>query len=325
MSHYTHFTTEERELSRELKALGYSICQIAVRLGRNKSSVSREFKRNSNKDGSYSAHTADDRYKQRRKRCGRKPMLQPDSPVKEYVIEKLSLDWSPDEISHRAKLDNEAFSISYNTIYRAIESGIISKKLRNHLRIKRIKNRKAKANDKRGKIADRVMISDRPECINNRIEVGHWESDTVLGKRNTGCIATHVERVTGYLIAFRLPNLKDDIFRIKTVDVFKKLPAALKKSFTVDNGNEFRSHSELAAQTGMDIYFCDPYSPWQRGSNENTNGLLRQYFPKGTSFKDFSDDYFESVVDLINNRPRKRLGYRTPAEVFYDSFSKCCT
>ena len=325
MSHYTHFTTEERELSRELKALGYSICQIAARLGRNKSSVSREFKRNSNKDGSYSAHAADDRYKQRRKRCGRKPMLQTDSPVKEYVIEKLSLDWSPDEISHRAKLDKEAFSISYNTIYRAIESGVISKKLRNHLRIKRIKNRKAKANDKRGKIADRVMISDRPEIINNRIEVGHWESDTVLGKRNTGCIATHVERVTGYLIAFRLPNLKDDIFRIKTVDVFKKLPAALKKSFTVDNGNEFRSHSELAAQTGMDVYFCDPYSPWQRGSNENTNGLLRQYFPKGTSFKDFCDDYFERVVDLINNRPRKRLGYRTPAEVFYDSFSKCCT
>ena len=119
MSHYTHFTTEERELSRELKALGYSICQIAARLGRNKSSVSREFKRNSNKDGSYSAHAADDRYKQRRKRCGRKPMLQTDSPVKEYVIEKLSLDWSPDEISHRAKLDKEAFSISYNTIYRA--------------------------------------------------------------------------------------------------------------------------------------------------------------------------------------------------------------
>ena len=145
MSHYTHFTTEERELSRELKALGYSICQIAARLGRNKSSVSREFKRNSNKDGSYSAHAADDRYKQRRKRCGRKPMLQTDSPVKEYVIEKLSLDWSPDEISHRAKLDKEAFSISYNTIYRAIESGVISKKLRNHLRIKHIKNRKAKA------------------------------------------------------------------------------------------------------------------------------------------------------------------------------------
>lgn len=325
MSHYTHFTTEERELSRELKALGYSICQIAARLGRNKSSVSREFKRNSNKDGSYSAHAADDRYKQRRKRCGRKPILQTDSPVKEYVIEKLSLDWSPDEISHRAKLDKEAFSISYNTIYRAIESGVISKKLRNHLRIKHIKNRKAKANDKRGKIADRVMISDRPEIINNRIEVGHWESDTVLGKRNTGCIATHVERVTGYLIAFRLPNLKDDIFRIKTVDVFKKLPAALKKSFTVDNGNEFRSHSKLAAQTGMDVYFCDPYSPWQRGSNENTNGLLRQYFPKGTSFKDFCDNYFERVVDLINNRPRKRLGYKTPAEVFYDFFSKCCT
>ena len=325
MSPYTHFTTEERELSRELKALGYSICQIASKLGRNKSSVSREFKRNSNKDGSYSAHAADERYRRRRKQCGRKPMLQNDSPLKDYVIEKLSIDWSPDEISHRAKLDKEAFSISYNTIYRAIDSGIISKKLRDHLRIKHIKNRKAKNNDKRGKIADRVMISERPECINNRNEVGHWESDTVLGKRNTGCIATHVERVTGYLIAFRLPNLKDDIFRIKTVDVFNTLPADLKKSFTVDNGNEFRSHCELAAQTGMDIYFCDPYSPWQRGTNENTNGLLRQYFPKGTSFNEFCDDYFDYVVELINNRPRKRLGYKTPAEVFYEYFVKCCT
>lgn len=186
MSHYTHFTTEERELLRELKALGYSICQIAARLGRNKSSVSREFKRNSNKGGSYSAHAANDRYKQRRKNCGRKPMLEKDSKVKEYVIEKLSLDWSPDEISNRAKLDKETFSISYNTIYRAIDNGIIPKKLRNHLRTKRIKNRKAKSSDKRGKIADRVMISERPENINDRIEMGHWESDTVSGKRNTG-------------------------------------------------------------------------------------------------------------------------------------------
>ena len=314
MSLYAHFTTEERELSRVYKEQGLNFSQIAKKLGRNKSSVSREFKRNSNKDGSYSAHTADLRYKQRRKNCGRKPILQTNEALRCQVIEKLEEYWSPEQIS-----------ISYNTIYRAIESGVISKKLRNHLRIKRIKNRKAKANDKRGKIADRVMISDRPECINNRIEVGHWESDTVLGKRNTGCIGTHVERKSGYIAGFMLPDRKNDVFNKATVALFENMPNILKKSFTVDNGKEFLSHNELSQKTGMIVYFCDPHSPWQRGCNENANGLLRQYFPKGSSFANITDKRLLEVFTLINNRPRKRLGFKTPAEVLYESLNFCCT
>ena len=325
MSHYTHFTTEEREKSRVMLEQGFSFRAIARKLNRSPSSVSRELRRNANKDGSYSAHAADKRYKQRRKSCGRKPMLVCDSPMKEYVVKGLEQQWSPEEISGRAKLEKQDFSVSYNTIYRAIEAGYIPKTYRKHLRLKKIKNRKRKKNDKRGNIADRVMIGDRPEYINNRSEFGHWEADTVLGKRNTGCLGTYVERKSGYLISFKIPHRRDDVFKDASINAFSNIPKCLKKSITVDNGTEFTSHKELSAKTNMDIYFCDPYSPWQRGSNENTNHLLRQYFPKGSSFLDFDDKQLAFVVNLLNNRPRKRLGFKTPNEVLSEFLSKCCT
>ena len=325
MSHYTHFTTEEREKSRVMLEQGFSVRAIARTLKRSPSSVSRELRRNSNKDGSYSAHAADKRYKQRRKSCGKKPKLDCDSPLKDYILNCLELQWSPDEICGRAELEQLGYSISYNTIYRAIDLGYIPKSYRKHLRLKKIKNRKRKSNDKRGNIADRVMICDRPEYINNRSEFGHWEADTVLGKRNTGCIGTYVERKSGYLIAFKIPHRRDDVFKDASVNAFSSIPKSLKKSITVDNGTEFTSHKELSAETNMDIYFCDPYSPWQRGSNENTNHLLRQYFPKGSSFLDFDDEQLAFVINLINNRPRKRLGYKTPNEVLSEFLFKCCT
>jgi len=124
-----------------------------------------------------------------------------------------------------------------------------------------------------------------------------------------------VERKSGFLVAFKIPNRQDKAFTVATIASFAKISERLKKSFTVDNGKEFAAHKELAESTGMKVYFCDPYSPWQRGSNENTNGLLRQYFPKGSSFANISDERLQAVVDLINNRPRKRLGFRSSAEV----------
>jgi IS30 family transposase len=153
-----------------------------------------------------------------------------------------------------------------------------------------------------------------------KFQFSHWESDTVFGKRSTGCIGTHVERKSGFLVAFSLPDLQDNAFTKATVEAFKSVPNKLKKSFTVDNGKEFADHENLALQCGMNVFFCDPYSPWQRGTNENTNGLLRQFFPKGSSFKGISDD-LEFVVNLLNNRPRKRLGFRTPYEILH----KRCT
>ena len=326
MSLYVHFTTEERELSRVYKEQGLNFSQIAKKLGRNKSSVSREFKRNSNKDGSYSAHTADLRYKQRRKNCGRKPILQTNEALRCQVIEKLEEYWSPEQIEGRAKLENYGFHvISNKTIYRAIENGVVPKSMRLYLRLKRVRNRKKKADDKRGMLQDTVSIHDRPKEIDERKEFGHWESDTVLGKRNTGCIGTHVERKSGYIAGFMLPDRKNDVFNKATVALFENMPDILKKSFTVDNGKEFLSHSELSQKTGMIVYFCDPHSPWQRGCNENANGLLRQYFPKGSSFANITDKRLLEVFTLINNRPRKRLGFKTPAEVLYESLNFCCT
>lgn len=321
MSHYTHFTLEERELSMVLMAQGFSLRASARKLNRSPSSLFRELRRNSNKNGTYSASAADNRYRHRRKHCGRKAKLLSDNRLKEYVISKLSVNWSPEQISGRSKLDRESFSISYNTIYRAIDKGVISKSFRSFLRLKHIKNRKRKPNDKRGKFADRMPISDRPKEINDRIEFGHWESDTVQGKRGTGCIGTHVERKSGFLVAFKLSLKRDYLFNEATEQAFSKLPLCFKKSFTVDNGMEFLLHKELMAKTNMVVFFCDPYSPWQRGTNENTNGLIRQFFPKRTSFENITDEKLAYVVDLINNRPRKRLGYRTPLEIF----SKCCT
>ena len=318
MCHYTHFTTEERELSRVLKAQGFSVRAIARTLNRTASSVSREFRRNSKADGTYSAHYADKLYRARRKNCGRKPKLKSQA-LRDHVIARLLLRWTPEQIAGRAKLDKEPFSISYSTIYRAIDSGVLPRQLKKIMRFK-WKYKKHKPDEKRGKIPDTVSIHKRPRGAENRSRYGHWESDTVLGMRKTGCIATHVERKCGFLVAAKLSDRQDNAFTNATIKAFDDIPEKLKKSFTVDNGKEFAAHKELAAATGMKVYFCDPYSPWQRGTNENTNGLLRQFFPKGTSFADITDVMLAEVVDLINNRPRKRLGYLSPAEVIHKFF-----
>lgn len=318
MCHYSHFTTEEREMSRVLKAQGLSIRAIAKKLNRSPSTVSREFRRNCYADGTYSAHHADKLYQKRRKNCGRKPKLQ-SGAVRDYVVEKMNLRWSPEQIAGRARLDKETFSISFSTIYRAIDSGVLPSQLKKIMRFK-WKHKKCKGDDRRGKIPDTTPISKRPAGAENRTRFGHWESDTVSGMRKTGCFGTHVERKSGYLIAFRIDDRQDKAFNKATIEAFSSVPDKLKKSFTVDNGKEFAAHKELTAATGMKVYFCDPYSPWQRATNENTNGLIRQFFPKGTSFADITDDDLQYVVDLINNRPRKRLNFLSPYEVLKKFF-----
>ena len=323
MNRYTHFTIEEREKARCLLEQGSSIRAIARILDRSPSSVSREFKRNCYKNGSYAAHHAQKLYSKRKKRCGKTPKLF-DEIIKSYVLERMELRWTPEQICERAKLENQRFSLSYTTIYRAIDNGVLPRQTKKIMRFK-WKYKKRKTTDKRGIIQNTTSIHDRPKSVNDRDEAGHWESDTVLGKRKTGCFGTHVERVSGYLVAFYLTDRKDKIFNRATVNAFEKFPTSVKKSFTVDNGKEFTHHQELADQTKMSVYFCDPHSPWQRGTNENTNGLLRQFFPKGTSLADVSNEELNYVVNLINNRPRKRLGWKTPTEVFNSILLKCCT
>ncbi len=320
MCHYTHFTTEERELSRGWLSQGFSFRAIARKLKRSVSSVSREFRRNSYADGTYAAHHADKLYRERRKNCGRKLKLN-DEITRKYVIEKMELLWSPEQIAGRAKLDKEPFSISYATIYRALHSNVLPARLKKKTRLMwHYKKHKADKDDKRGKIPDTLSIHERPLGAENRSRYGHWEGDSVLGKRKTGCLGTHVERISGFLVCFKRKDLHGKDFASATIQAFKNIPDKLKKSLTVDNGKEFLYHKDITAATGMKVYFCDPYSPWQRGTNENTNGLLRQFFPKGTSFAHITDELLAEVVDLINNRPRKRLGFLTPSEVLKKFF-----
>ncbi len=319
MSHYTHLTIEERENAMVLHKQGKRNNEIARALGRSPSTVSRELKRNMGTDG-YSASGAQRQYKQRRKRC-RRNLIFKNEELASYVIERLNKQWSPEQIEGRAKLEKYPIHFSFISIYRAIAGRILPISLHKQMRIKS-KKRSKKSDDKRGKVLDCLTIHDRPSYVENRKSIGHWESDSVLGQRKTGSIGTHVERKTGFLIAFKMDDRKGDAFNAATVKAFEKIPGKYKKSFTVDRGVEFYSHKQLSKDTGMKVFFCDPYHPWQRGTNENTNGLLRQYFPKGSSFADISQISLQLVVDNINNRPRKRLGFRTPAELF---LKYCCT
>ena len=274
-----------------MKAQGPSIRTIARKLGESPSSVSREFRRNCYANGYYAAYHADRLYRKRRKNCGRKAKLLDDA-IRDYVMEKMNLHWSPEQIAERTKRDKESFCISFPTIYRAIDSGILPPQLKKIVRFK-WKHKKCKGTDNRGKIPNTTPICERPAGAKNRSRYGHWESDTVLGMRKTGCFGTHVERKSGYLVAFKIDNRQDNAFNHATIKTFSSIPEKLKKSFTVDNGKEFAAHKALTEVTGMKVFFCAPYSPWQR------------------------------VVDLINNRPRKRLNFLTPFEVLQKFFSDC--
>ena len=316
MRHYTHLTTEEREQTMILVAQGISIRAIAAQLKRSPSTISRELKRNTKPYKAYSSDHANRAYKWRRRKCRpRYKLLNKEKAA--YVEKRLRLKWSPEQIVGRAKLDGYPLDISYKTIYRAVASRVLPISLHKEMRLK--SRHKIPKDCKTGRIWNVLTIHDRPSSAD--LECGHWESDTIHGRRGTGDIATHVERKSGFLIACKLENRKDDSFNSATVAAFETLPPYIKRSFTVDRGAEFFGHATLTIKTGMPVYFCDPGHPGQRGLNENTNGLLRQFFPKGSSFLGVSQSALDIAVALINNRPRKRFGFRSPAELF----SVCCT
>ena len=325
MRHYTHLTTDEREKAMVLREKGCGVSEIARQLGRDKSCISRELQRNAKADGSYSAAWAEKKYRRRRKKC-HKPYIMANAQLAEYVAKRMRMKWTPEQIEGRARLEGYPIRFSYSSIYRAIDRKQLPQELKNGMRFKaKYKRRKSKDDDKRGKMQGITSIHDRPPEIESRQAIGHWESDTVLGRRKTGAIGTHVERKTGYLIAFKLDGTETEPFVDATVEAFQQLPAEKRISFTADRGKEFTNHAQLKKALDMPVYFCDPYSPWQRGTNENTNGLLRQFFPKKTSFLDFSSQDLACVNDLINHRPRKRLGWLSPHEAFFDLALGCCT
>jgi IS30 family transposase len=242
--------------------------------------------------------------------------------LRQEVEQGLELDWSPQQISKWLKLNYEhepQMQISHETIYLTLfvqARGSLRKELAKHLRTQRMYRQAAKRlHSSRGQIPNRIMISERPPEVADRAVPGHWEGDLLLGKP-TDAIGTLVERSTRYVMLFPLPpgGIRAEAVREGITDSILRLPASLRRSLTWDQGKEMSEHARFTVDTGVAVYFCDPHRPWQRGSNENTNGLLRQYFPKGQSLAGVSRAELERVADRLNGRPRQTLGWRSPAE-----------
>ena len=312
---------EREEISRAMVA-GESIRSTAARLGRAPSTISREIKRNGGCDG-YRASLADaaawDRAR-RPKTC----KLRNNRALARLVAEKLRLLWAPEQIAgwlkHTYPCD-QSFHVSYETIYRSLfiqARGALKKELLEHLRRTRGMRRSRRYTQKtaiHGQIADAVSISERPASVEDRAVPGHWEGDLVFGSRNSQ-IATLVERQTRYVMLVKLDGKDSQTVVNALIKNARKLPQELYRSLTWDRGTEMHAHKQFTMATDIQVFFCDPQSPWQRGSNENTNGLLRQYMPKGMDLSDFSQTQLNAIARQLNERPRKTLGFHTPAEMF---------
>ena len=315
-------TLAEREaISRGIVA-GRSLRWMARLLGRSPSTVSREVLRNGGYDR-YRAAAADARAWERALRPKRCKLA--NSPgLRQAVARKLRLNWSPEQIAgwlKRGHPEDGACQVSHETIYRSLfvqARGVLKKELLGHLRSKRTIRRSKQATQKgggHGQIKDIVSIRERPASVEDRAVPGHWEGDLLSGSKNS-YVATLVERHTRYVMLAKVANKDTETVVSALIKQARKLPAELYKSLTWDRGKELADHRRFSLATDIDVYFCDPQSPWQRGSNENTNGLLRQYFPKGTDLSVYSQAHLNKVARQLNERPRKTLGFETPAERF---------
>lgn len=316
MSHYSHFSTNEREILLVLIKTGKKNCEIARIMGRSPSTISREIRRNTEKRDKYSAITADEQYRLRRKNSVRKEKLA-DPKYVAKVSELLCLFWSPEQISGRLRLEENPIRISTSTIYRGLERGLLDPSLRKKLRIKGKKRCGGRKKSKCGHLDIEYTIHDRPKNVEKRDKIGHWESDTIRGAKWSGCIGTHVERLSRYAVLFKIPDRTANAFSEGTINAFEKFPKGKRRSMTADHGKEFANHREIFTRLNCKVYFADPHAPWQRGTNENFNGLLRQFFPKRTSFSEVTQENVDEIALLLNRRPRKCLAWRSPEEVFF--------
>ena len=303
--------------------------QIARRLGRPVSTVSREVGRNSVR-GRYRAHLAQ-RDAEERARRPKPAKLAVNGELREWVQGKLKLHWSPEQASARLKAEfpgRPEMRVSPETIYQSIYvqgRGALRRDLAARLRTGRAlrRPRRAEGGERRGKIPGMVMISERPAEADDRAVPGHWEGDLIIGRGGRSAVGTLVERSTRFTMLLHLPGgYGADQVAEAMSEAAAGLPAALRRSLAWDQGREMAAHAKVTTAAGMPVYFCDPHSPWQRGSNENTNGLLRQYFPKGTDLSVHGRDHLQAVADELNGRPRKTLGWATPAQAlaeFLDS------
>lgn len=316
---YQHLSVKERYVIYHLSLYGLSYREIGRRLGRSHTTIMREIDRNSPDDIDYSPEVAQRHHLERRCRpqhCRRWN----HKPLRAYVEQGLTADWSPEQIAGRLRCDfprSRAMRIGVETIYRwiyrdAADGGTLYTHLRFRHRYRR-KQRRFRAGN--GPIRDRVGISARPLSVDERRYFGDWEGDSVEGAKGSGTLVTHVERKSRYLLAAPLADKKARTMTDGSIRLFTKVPEKARRSLTLDNGSEFADFKRLETHSGLTVYFADPYAPYQRGTNENTNGLLRQYFPKGQSLSRVTKKEVEKAMERLNHRPRKCLGFKTPHEV----------
>jgi IS30 family transposase len=315
---------QREEISRGLAA-GRSMRHIAATIGRSPSTVSREIARHGGRNG-YRAAAADTvawERARRPKRC----RLAHNRQLQRIVAEKLRLDWSPEQISGwlpRTFPYDETLRVSHETIYRSLfiqARGVLRRELLKHLRSRRVMRHAKQATTKgqpRGRIIDGVSIRDRPGSVEDRAIPGHWEGDLIAGSKNTH-IATLVERHSRFTLLVKVDGKDSETVVSALSKQVKQLPSELRRSLTWDRGMELAQHKRITVATNLRVYFCDPQSPWQRGTNENTNRLLRQYFPKGTDLSIHSQADLNVVALRLNQRPRKTLGFYTPADKLHSS------
>jgi IS30 family transposase len=316
----------EREMIRDMAAGGSSMRAIAQILGRSPSTISRELARNTDSRLGYLPHGAHRQAAFRRARPKTAKLLS-ESELRDYVKDKLLIRWSPEQISNtliEEFPDNPEMRVSPETIYQALylqARGGLKREVQSALRSGRTRRKPHTTGEQRTPrfVDPMVMISERPPEIEDRAVPGHWEGDLITGTNNQSAIATLVERTTRYVMLVHLPgDHTAETVRDGLIKTMATLPAHLRGSLTWDQGAEMAGHKSFTLATNMQVYFCDPASPWQRGSNENTNGLLRQYFPKGTDLSVFGPEDLEHVAQELNGRPRKTLGWKTPAERLRD-------
>jgi transposase, IS30 family len=309
---------EREEISRGLRA-GESLRAISARLGRAPSTLSREVTANGGRRR-YRAWQAEAMAAERTRRPRLAKLAR--SPVLRRAVEGLlAAHWSPQQIAQRLRHDHpddQEMWVSHETIYQSLfvqGRGALRAELAHCLRTGRARRRSPRRVAGSGELADMVLISERPAEVEDRAVPGHWEGDLIIGKNNKSAIGTLVERQTRYVVLVALPDGRTaERVRTALVEQILSLPEQLRRSLTWDRGKEMAEHVRFTVDTGVQVYFCDPHSPWQRGSNENTNGLLRQYFPKGTDLSVHSQTALDAVARELNGRPRQTLGWMKPSE-----------
>lgn len=327
---HNKLSAKERDKIALLKAKGMSVREIAERLGRSKSTISDELNRNGRWEGGelkYEAIYAQEEYKSRKSKAGRREPLKNDFVYK-YTVDKLRSGWAPEQISGRLKREHEtdkSLTVSHEAIYQYVYNPKNKQERLWEYLPRHQKKRKQKGGRKvhKGKIENRISIHLRPKSIDKRKEFGHFEGDTVEGLGHKDGFHTEVERLSRITFAVKVKSISSIEALKAQKEIFTDLPSKARISVTLDNGRENHLHTELKKDLGINTYFADPYSSWQRGTNEYHNGLLRRYFPKKTNLTEVTQEELDEILWEINNRPRKVLKYQTPLEVFNYYLSKC--